>query len=174
MSISYSKPRTRLRFILLAALAVVALALLAAPGGSGPLALDDAFAHNSCSNDPFAPNKTAAGRIHGSNKYTCTSSHATTMSCAVIAFDNGTGFAPIDEPNCKSAQNSTSTQRAHVSAPCGATGWYRTQGAGEAGNAAGQVPHTATDLSGGQWIQCTPNDLTSTGGVFEDLDAILR
>jgi len=173
MSISNTRPHVRLRFILLAVLATVITALLLASGGSGPLAVEAASAHGSCSNSMYGPSKTAAGRIKGSNAYNCTGHHASTTGCAQIVFDTGAAFTPVDEPSCKTTASSDGSGRAYVSAACAGTGFYRVMGVGEAGNTSGQVPHTASDVTGGTWIQCTPDDLATTGGVFEDLEALL-
>src|SRR5688572_23515809 len=100
MSISYVKPSSRLHLVLLAALVAAALALLTGTGAGGPLAVEDAFAHGSCTNSMTGPFKTSGGRIKGTNAYTCTGSHASVTGCVELVIDTGTGFVPVTGKNC--------------------------------------------------------------------------
>ena len=159
MSISHAKPFSRLRFIMLAALAAVGMAI--ATFGAA-----EAQAHGTCTTSVVGPTKTAFGNIRGEAVFTCTSTHRILKVTAHIErLRNGTWVQVGDEGFARA--NDDTTVRAVTTVPCGGTDDYRVVGRGVTGTDTTVSPHISQTPGARAQITCTTGDLTNTGALLE-------
>jgi hypothetical protein len=163
MTISYSKPRLRLRFVLLAALAAVAM-------GMGTFGAAEARAHGSCSFPTLSVFK-SNGQIVGRAVFECTLWHRNLNAMVHIErFEGGqwVRVSDIGEGNAPGRQ-----AKARTTTACAETDNYRAVGLGTSGDETTTSPHIVQKPGSSTVINCTSSDLTNTSGGSEAVNSRL-
>jgi hypothetical protein len=152
-------------------------AVLAAIALGTVWSVDVAHAHGTCTNGMAGPLKNGNGRIIGSNRYTCQYQHMTVKACVAVEFKvNGVWESFGEAPHrCDADGPYDSDNNAVVSdsRACAQTGYYRLVGTGKAINSDTVTVHEANDTGAQVLIQCNTGDLTSVGGVFDDVNSLI-
>lgn len=158
MSTSYSKPRMRLRHILLAA--------MAAAGVAAAFGAAEAQAHGTCQATPSIGKNSSTGNIVGRATFTCTNFHRNLSVNVFIEKRNESGtFTAVSDTG--TGTGSGTQVSARIAIRCAQSGDYRAVALGRTGNEDTPVPHISQNPGTGSNIACFASDLTNAAGVAE-------
>ena len=158
MSISYAKPRLRLRFVLLAALAAVAGAFMLT-------AAEEARAHGTCQATPSISKNSSTGNIIGRVTFSCTSWHRHLSANVYIERREAGVWTPVSDTG--TGTGSGTSVSARIAIKCAQSGDYRAVGSGRTGNEDTPVPHISQNPGTGSNIACFQSDLLNAAGPVE-------
>jgi hypothetical protein len=164
MTILYRRPRLRLRFVLLAALAAVAM-------GMATFGASEAKAHGPCYFSTLSVSK-SNGVIVGRATFRCDSWHRNLNATVHIErFEGGTWVAVSDPGEGNGPGHEA---RARTTTPCVETDNYRVVGRGTTGDETTVSPHIVQQPGGSTPINCqAASDATNPSGAFEHVNARL-
>jgi hypothetical protein len=159
MSISHAKPFSRLRFMLLAALAAVGMAI--ATFGAA-----EAQAHGTCQATANPPSKTAFGNIRSDGTFSCTDSHRFLTLTVQIEKLKGGVWKPVGDPGTAKGTGQGPITAAAV-IPCTDTDNYRAVAQGFTGREIDTATHLSKNTSSQSSVTCTASDLSNAGALLE-------
>ena len=159
MPISNTRPRPRLRLMLLAALAATGVA--ATTFGAA-----EAQAHGTCQATPSIGKNSSTGNIVGRATFSCTSFHNLLSVSVYIERRNEAGTWTAVSETGEGAGSGTS-QSARIAIPCGVSGDYRAVALGRTGNADTATPHISQNPGTRSNIDCFSSDLLNPAGPVE-------
>jgi hypothetical protein len=161
MTISYSRPRWRLRFVLLAVLAAVGMGVVT-------YGADKAEAHGSCSFTELRVFKNN-GQIVGRAVFYCGSWHRDLSVAVHIERFEGGQWVQVSDPGMGNGFGHEA--RARTTTPCAETDNYRAVGRGTTGDETTVSPHIVQQPGSSTLINCGTSDLTNTSGGSEAVGA---